>query len=195
MAGVRLGLTVREAHSVKTARFRSLIDKTWDLIVVVESDLRIAYITPSSERVLGYPPRKLEGKSFTAPVHPDDSHTVIAHLTGLTGRWHPEATVFEIRMRHANGDYRVIDWNVADLLTDPSVNGYVLNGGDVTEARQAAQDLVARPGRRPCGIEGEAEFVSMMSHEIRTPMNGVIGLTEPLLKTPLDDEQLEWRPA
>ena len=48
VAGVRLGLTVREAHSLKTARFRSLIDKTWDLIAVVESDLRIAYITPSS---------------------------------------------------------------------------------------------------------------------------------------------------
>ena len=46
-------------------------------------------------------------------------------------------------MRHANGEYRTIDWNGADLLDDPSVNGYVLNGGDVTEARQAAEDLVA----------------------------------------------------
>ena len=46
-------------------------------------------------------------------------------------------------MRHANGEWRIVDWNAANLLDDPSVNGYVLNGGDVTEARQAAEDLVA----------------------------------------------------
>ena len=73
---------------------------------MVESDLRIAYITPSSERVLGYPSGKLKGKPFTELVHPDDSHTVIAHLTGLTDGTAAEATVFEIRMRHANGEYR-----------------------------------------------------------------------------------------
>ena len=77
VATVRMGLTVREAHAMKTARFRSLIDKTWDLIVVVEADLRIAYITPSSERVLGYPPGELEGRPFTDLVHPDDSHSVV----------------------------------------------------------------------------------------------------------------------
>ena len=190
VAGVRLGLTVREAHSVKTARFRSLIDKTWDLIAVVESDLRIAYITPSSERVLGYPSGKLKGKSFIALVHPDDSHTVIANLTGLTDST-PGTTVFEIRMRHANGEYRVIDWNAADLLADPSVNGYVLNGGDVTEARQAAQDLVAARDAALVASKAKSQFVSMMSHEIRTPMNGVIGLTELLLQGPLSEEQFE----
>ncbi len=190
VAGVRLVLSAREVHALKSARFTSLIDKTWDLIVVAEADLRVAYITPSSERVLGFAAEELEGKAFTDLVHPDDSAVLIEEMTGLTED-EGDSAAFEVRMRHADGEYRVIAWTAANHLHDASVKGYVLNGGDVTQARQAAADLVAARDAALVASKTKSEFVSMMSHEIRTPMNGVIGLTELLLETELDKEQSE----
>jgi PAS domain S-box-containing protein len=140
VAGVRLTLTVRAAQASNSARFRSLIDNAWDLIVVAEADLDVAYITPSSQRVLGYLPADLQGSPITDLMHPDDTEAVVSQLGQLADA---QTAAFETRMRHQNGEWRMIAWAATNLLADPSVCGYVLNGGDVTAARQAAEHLAS----------------------------------------------------
>ena len=190
VCGVRLAFTVREAKSLNAARFRSLVDNAWDLIVVAESDFTIAYITPSSERVLGYEPSGLRGQLLSNLAHPDDANTIEGQLRALAGGT-TRTAAFETRLRHRSGEWRTIAWTATNLLDVPAVRGYVLNGGDVTEARQATEDLAAARDGALTASKAKSDFLSTMSHEIRTPMNGVIGLTELLIETPLDADQHE----
>ena len=44
-------------------------------------------------------------------------------------------------------------------------------------------------------LRAKAELMTQMGHEIRTPLNGVVGMTELLLSTTLNDEQREYANA
>jgi PAS domain S-box-containing protein len=41
-------------------------------------------------------------------------------------------------------------------------------------------------------VRAKSEFLAVMSHELRTPLNGVLGFSELLCATPLDEEQLNY---
>ena len=61
----------------------------------------------------------------------------------------------------------------------------------IDERQQAEETLREARDAAEKAAQAKAEFLAKMSHEIRTPMNGVVGMTDYLLKTGLESQQLE----
>ncbi|HHY94538.1 MAG TPA: response regulator, partial [Firmicutes bacterium] len=60
------------------------------------------------------------------------------------------------------------------------------------ELQQMNEQLARARDAADAANRAKSDFLAVMSHEIRTPMHGVVGMTELLLQTPLDQEQREY---
>ena len=60
---------------------------------------------------------------------------------------------------------------------------------EIRQRERIAQDLRKAKDEAEDASRTKSEFLANMSHEIRTPMNGVLGMTELLAKTRLDERQ------
>ncbi|MGH7482254.1 MAG: sensor domain-containing protein [Longimicrobiales bacterium] len=120
--------------------FRSLIENALDTITLLNRDGTIRYESPSVERVLGYRPEELLGQDVFEYIHLQDRPAARALFESLLSKSGGTAST-EVRFRHADGSWRVLEVVGRNLLEDPAVEGVVVNAHDVTERKRAEEQL------------------------------------------------------
>lgn len=66
-------LRSREEAARKTAeKYRQLVENLHEILYILDPEARITYISPNSDKILGYKPDEMIGRKYTEFVHPDD---------------------------------------------------------------------------------------------------------------------------
>ncbi|REJ97789.1 MAG: response regulator [Planctomycetota bacterium] len=177
----------------QAATLRSLLDSVNDLVWCTSVDgTELIYVNPAAERIYGRPLTELTGNQdvWAEAIHPDDRATVEENLHTLIDKRQVHQ---EYRIVRPDGEVRWIQDRISVVYGDDGEPLHVGGiGTDITERKRAEEELLVARDEAHAANRAKSDFLANMSHEIRTPMNAVIGMTELLLDTSLDDAQREY---
>ncbi len=128
----------RTAELHATERYyRALVQHASDVVIVVDPDLGIRYVSDSVHDVFGYRPTGLQGRDLSAFGRV--AAETLAEALNMAVLAPGQITRVEWLLNDAAGRARHAESTVTNLLADPHVEAFVLNTRDETD-RIALQD-------------------------------------------------------
>jgi diguanylate cyclase (GGDEF)-like protein/PAS domain S-box-containing protein len=139
------------------AAFVDLFNYTGTLLAILDDEARFVAVNPACQRVLGYPPAELVGRSLIDCLHPHDPTSAVRKAAGGHG-WQEGFVELLARHRHADGSWRSLLWS-------GSAHGehWYASAKDVTEWLR----LEHRVGRDPLtGLQNREVFTDELTRAL-----------------------------
>jgi diguanylate cyclase (GGDEF)-like protein/PAS domain S-box-containing protein len=127
-------------------RWRSLIQHSTDITVVLDAEGTVIGEVPNQRPLLGYGVGENRGRHFGELVHPDDVEAVIDTFAAVVAEPGGKDRI-RLRLKRIDGTWAHVEAIAVNLLDDPDVGGVVCNLRDVS-AQVAAENELKRQARR-----------------------------------------------
>lgn len=158
----------------------------WDL---VQNSI---YFSPKLKELYGYRDDELQptAEFWISTCHPDDfepSRSALQdHLDNKTPNF-----ISDRRVLHRDGHYRWFQSRGQVIRRDTNGNPLRVIGSviDITERKKLEEELIKAKNAAEANVKTKRRFLANISHEIRTPMHAIMGITEQLKQTRLDEKQ------
>lgn len=187
-------LLEKQTHFFETLqKFDLAIAGSADGLWCLEVGTDECWYSPRFRELLGYSEENFPPllSSWSEVLHPEDKETALEAVRNHLVRRQPY--IIEYRLRTHSGEYRWFEAR-GQCTLDAKGQPVHLAGSirDITARRLAEQELKLARDEALQASRLKSEFLANISHEIRTPLNGVIGMTNMLMRTNLNDDQIHY---
>ena len=182
VASRRAHRETEEALRRSEERFRLLAENSNDVILLHDLEGRIVYVSPSVERVFGYPPEELVGLGMDKFVHPDDLLRVLATIAGIVAG--SQTSVITTLVRHRQGSWIPVESVSSAIRGDGGEIEMILaNLRDISERKlaEAARELLEEELRQAQKMEAVGQLAGGIAHDFNNLLMVIRGYTDLLL--------------
>jgi len=170
---------------------QSIYQGVVDMLLILNTDYTIRNVNEAFEELTGYKQADLVGKHFFEIFNDTENLRLLETLVELEEEGKCLNTEFELKTAQqtilpASCSFSFLRNNLQDR------DGILIIAKDITEHKNKERELDEAREKAEAANAAKSLFLSSMSHEIRTPLNGIMGFTNLLMNTGLNDAQTQY---